>query len=253
MPPVALANLYTLPADLFDYLGTEGVQLRLDDHNEATGQDIAVAIGGVLGDTTLQITALQFPLLAGSTLEFDGGGAAAVVEVIWTATAGVGATSLTVQPLPAILPALAAARDSGVNLATAARLVKACKYGTSQCKLYLCSRYDDSALAQSWSVNRWATALAARWLCRRRGQAPPKGIADDAEEALEEMRQVRVGMLQVEDIATRTAAWPFISNVTVDPRYDFARVRVQTPLSEATPTQYSQYIDWNSALGFFDW
>ncbi len=241
-------NLYCTPSDLFDYLGTEGVQLALDDHNEATGQKITVAVAAVLGDVTLEINALAFPLLAGTTLTFDGGGAAAVVTVVLTATAPLGATSLTVAPLLADLPILAAATDSGVNTALAARLVKGCRYGTSQVKLYCCSRYDDSALQTCWSANRWATALGAKWIRSRRGQMPPKQIMDDCEEALEEMRQVRVGMLQLEDIPTRTAGWPFISNVTIDVRYDLVKTRVEEQISEGTPTQYAQYIDWNSAL-----
>jgi hypothetical protein len=248
VPPVNLPNLYCTPSDIYDYLGTEGVQLALDDHNEATGQQITVAVAANLGDTTLQITPLVFPLIAGTTLEFDGGGAAAVVEAVLTATAAVGATSLAVGALPAAVPVLAAATDSGVNTALAARLVKGCKYGTSQVKLYCCSRYDDSALATCWSANRWATALGARWVRSRRGQTPPQQILDDCEEALQEMKQVRVGMLQLEDIATRTAAWPFIVNQTLDVRYDLVRARVEPTLSEGTPTQFGEYIDWDSAL-----
>ena len=62
------------------------------------------------------------------------------------------------------------------------------------------------------------------------------------------MKQVRVGMLSISDIATRSAGWPFLSNVTVNLAYDYNRVRVESQLSEGTPTQYSQHIDWNSAL-----
>lgn len=250
MALVTLPNLYVMPSDLFDWLGTEGVQLRLDDHNLATGQTIQLTAAAALGATTLAITALQAPLLAGTVLEFDGGGTPAVIEVILSATATLGATSITVNPLSAPLAALSQAFDSGVNVALAQRLVKACQYGTSQVKLYCCSRYDDSELAKSWSVNRWALSLASRWFCKRRAQPCPVGIQEDADEALEEMKQVRVGMLQIEDIGTRTSGWPFLSNVTVDIGYDYAKIRVEPPLSEATPTQYGQHVDWNSVLWF---
>ncbi len=65
---------------------------------------------------------------------------------------------------------------------------------------------------------------------------------------MEELKQVNCGMLRLEDIGTRTSAWPFLSNVTLDLRYDYAKVRVEPSLSELTPTQYGQFVDWNSAL-----
>ncbi len=242
-------TLFCSPNDVFDYVGVEGAQLRLDDHSLATGQTIKTTAAAAIGATTLAVTALQYPLLAGSVLEFDGGGTTEVVEAILTAVATVGSTSLTVAALPVAIAALAQAQDSGVNLATAQRLTKGCQYGTSQVKLYCNNRYDDSVLAQSWSVNRWSTYLAGRWVAKRRGQTAPKGIEQDVEEALDELRQVRTGMLCIEDIGTRTSGWPFISNVTVDIGYNITKVRVEQPISELTPTQYGQYVDWSSVLG----
>jgi hypothetical protein len=194
------------------------------------------------------VQALQYPLLRGTVLQFDGGGMAAVVQVTLSAVAPTGSTSLSVTPLSADVSATSFANDSGVNVATAQRLVKGCQYGTSQVKLYCASRYDDNQLVQCWSVNRWATIAAAKWVCQRRSQACPIGLKEDWEEALEEMKQVKVGMLQLEDVGTRTSAWPFISNVTINIGYDFTRARVEMPLSELTPTQYPQHVDWNSLL-----
>jgi hypothetical protein len=248
MPPMALPNLYASPADIFDYIGTEGTDLRLDDHLLASGQTIQATSDASVNATSINITALSAPLLRGTSLNFDGAGLPAVVQVVLSATAGVGALTLAVNPLPAQVNAQATAQDSGVNVALAQRLVKACQYGTSQVKLYCCSRYNDSDLATAWSPNRWATYLGAKWLCSRRGNSPPKSVAADAEEALAEMKQVRVGMLSIEDIGTRTSGWPFISNVRVDPAYEYAKIRVEQSLSEGTPTQYGQFCDWNSAL-----
>ncbi len=138
--------------------------------------------------------------------------------------------------------------DNGVNVALAQRLLMACQTATSQVKDYCCGRYNDSDLLQSWSVRRWARALAARWVCRRRGNVAPKSIEEDAKEALDEMKRVQVSALNISDIGTRTAGWPFISNVIVDPAYDYAKIRVEQPLSEGTPTQYPQHVDWNSIL-----
>ena len=231
-----------------DDLGVEGVQLRLDDTSSVTAQTIQATAVAALGATAISITALSSPLLAGTVLQFAGAGMDAFVEVTLAATASLGATALTVNALSAAVNALATARDSGLNLAWAARAAKACKYATAQVKLYCCPRYDDSVLVNSWSVNRWATALGKRWLARRRAQACPKGIAEDAEEALDELLGVRRGTLNIEDVGTRTSGWPFISNVTVNIGYDTNKTRVEPQLSELTPTQYAQYVVWNSAL-----
>jgi hypothetical protein len=248
---VPLPNLYCLPSDVMDYLGVEGTQLRLDDHLMATGQRITVwPQPAVQGATTVNVAALSSPILSGTVLEFDGAGMAAVSEVTTAQTAALGSTLLTVNPLAAALPVNAQAADSGVNLALAQRLVKGCQYATSRVKLYCCSRYDDSALATCWTVNRWATSLAAQWVCKRRAQAAPKGVEDDVEDTMEEMRRVKAGQLQLEDVGTRTSAWPTMSNVTVQVGWDYSRVRVQQPISEPTPTQYAQFVDWNSVLAY---
>jgi hypothetical protein len=245
-------NLYVLPSDVFDYISVEGVQLRLDDHRLATGQVIQATAPAAQGATTISVTALQFPLLAGTVLEFDGAGAPAVVEVVLGATAMVGSTSLTVVALPAALPARAAASDSGVNLATVQRLVVACQEGTRRVNLYCQSRYDVSQMAANaqanGSVKAWARCLAGKWLASRAGNSPPKSILNDCEEAIDEMKRIQTGALSIEGIGTRTSGWPFFTNVTVDLRYTYAKVRVQPQISEGTPTQYGQFVDWNSLL-----
>lgn len=243
--PVALPNLYTAPQDVYDQLGAEGVDLLLDDRNEATGQKVTASVAAAQGATSLPITPLLYPLLAGTTLQFAGAGTDQT-PVTLTAVANTGAVSLSVQPLAVQVNAQAVALDTGANVAAARRLVKACQYGTSRVKLYCCTRYDDSQLVMAWSCNRWATALGAQWLCRRRRQSAPKGIEEDAKEALREMALVNTGAMSIEDIGTRTSGWPYMSNVDVDVRYEVARVRVIPLLSEGTPTNYSQFVDWNS-------
>ncbi len=252
MAPPALQNLYTRPTDVFDYIGAEGVQLRLDDRNQATGQTIQVTADAAVLATTLFVTALAYPLIKGSSLQFDGGGMPFQGEAILAATATTGTTALSVQPLAAAIPANAIAFDNGNNLVMANRLAKGCSYGTAQVKLYCCNRYNDSDLVNSWSVNRWATVIAGRWVAKRLCRSCPEGIDEDFEETLNELKAVRIGNLCIEDIGTRTSGWPFLSNVTVNPAYDYAKIRVEPSLSEQTPTQYGQYIDWNSVL-YVEW
>ncbi len=240
--------LYCLPNDVYDLLGVDAVQLRLDDRMRATGQTIQATATAAVGASTIGITALQYPLIAGSVLEFDGGGTTTVVEAVVATTAMVGSTTLLVVPLTAAVNALATALDNGVNLATAQRLLKGCWYGTAKVNDYCLNRYDAPVLAGNPTVNEWATAIAARWVAGRRGNACPMSVLEDAERALEDLKAVKVGSYNIGGIGTRTSGWPFISNVTVDLRYTYARVRVEPGLSEGTPTQYGQFIDWNSAL-----
>lgn len=246
--PVTMPILFTTPQDLWDLLSVEGVDLREDDHNLATGQIIEVTSGAAEGAVSLAVAALPVPLLAGAELVFEAVGMAVPVRASLSAVAPVGAMVLAVNPLTAAINAGAQARDSGVNAATGARLVVGARKGTSKVKLYCNARYDDSQLALSGTACDWATICAARWLCTRRAQGCPKSIAIDYDEALEEMRAVQCGQLAIEDIGTRGVDWPSISNVTVKPGYDGMRARVQPHISEGTPTAYGQYVDWSSAM-----
>jgi hypothetical protein len=248
---VTLANLYCTPADVADYLSAAGVQLRLDDDSRATGQVIQVTADAAAGGLALTVAPLERPLVRGTVLDWDGGGMPSLVETILTQTAVVGATQLAVMALPGPVTALATATDNGVTVAGNGRVLKAIQFATSRIKLYCCSRYDDSALATAYSVNRWAQVLAGRWLCKRRAQPAPSGVESDFKEAMEELKWVRMAFLNIEDIGTRTAGWPFLSNITVDHRYEVACNRVEQTISEGTPTQYGQYTDWTS-LWFFE-
>ena len=243
---VGLPNLYTSPQDIFDLLGVAGTQLRLDDVPEATGQKVVARADAAAGATSLPVTPLLCPLLRGTTLEFVGAGDPAVVEAVLTSVAQAGDTALSVAALPAAINATASARDYGVNVATAARLAKGCSYGTAEVKRRLCIKYQDSDLATSWSANRWATAEGALWVCRRRGNSPPASVKDEADEARRGMSDVQRGVTYLEDIGTRTPAWPWVSNITVDLRYTVAKARAEPVISEGTPTLYAQFVDWQS-------
>lgn len=238
---------------MWDLLSTEGVDLREDDHNLASGQIIQTTLDTPVGSTTMQVAALPVALLAGAQLTFDGAGMPVPYTVSLTAAAMVGATSLSVLdstgvPTTTDIPAGAQARDSGVNAATGARLLVGCRKGTSKVKLYCNQRYDDSQLKLAGSVLDWATICAAKFLCTRRAQGCPKGLKEDYDEALETMQKVQSTQLSIEDIGTRGIDWPTVTNITVDPGYDVMRARVEPNISEQTPTAYSQFIDWNSAM-----
>lgn len=252
--PVTLSTLFCSPSDVWDLLSVYGVDLREDDENLASGQIISTTSDTTVGSTTMQVAALPVALLTGAQLTFSDGGMAAPATVQLTAVANLGATSLSIKatdPFGVALPDIplgAQARDSGVNAATGARLLVGCRKGTSKVKLYCNARYDDSQLKLSGSVCDWAALYAARFLCTRRAQGCPKGLSEACKEALDELKMVQRGQLAIEDAPTRGVDWPTMSNVTVNPAYDYMRVRVEPNLSEQTPTAFNQFIDWNSAL-----
>lgn len=223
------------------------MDLRQDDHNLATGQEITTSADAAVGATSISVSSLTVPLLKGSKLTFDGASMTQPVIATLSAVAALGATSISVTALETAINSGAVARDSGVNTWTGSMLLEGARKGTSRVKLYCNARYDDSQLVLSGSVLDWATICAAKFLATRRAQPCPKSILYDYEECVEEMRMVQCGQLNIEDIGTRGVDWPTVTNVIVNPAYDGMRARVQPNVSEQTPTDYSQYVDWNSA------
>lgn len=246
--PIELSTLFTQPQDMWDLLSVEGVDLRQDDHNQATGQIITTSADAAVGATSITVNAIPVALLKGAELTFDSAGLTVPVKVALSAAAAAGATTISVTALETAIPSTARARDSGVNAATGARLLVGCRKGTSKVKLYCNARYDDSQLVLSGTVCDWATIIGAKWLCSRRAQACPKSILRDYEEIMEEMQKVQIGQLNIEDIGTRDVDWPTIVNINVNPAFNGMQARVQPAISERTPTRYGQYVDWNSIL-----
>lgn len=249
--PITLPILFTTPQDIWDLLSVEGVDLREDDHNLATGQTVQTTAQALAGATTISVAALPVGLLAGSQLVFDSAGMEVPIMAQLSAAAAAGATSITVLALSADIAANAQARDSGVNAATGARLLVGARKGTSKVKLYCNARYDDSQLKLSGTVLDWATIAAAKFLCTRRAQGCPKSIQADYDEMLEELGMVQSGQLAIEDIGTRGVDWPSMTNITVNPAYDNMRSRVQPSISEQTPAQFGQFVDWNSIMAWY--
>jgi hypothetical protein len=252
-----LGTLYCSPSDVYDALGAEGVDLTLDDRNDATGQQIVVSANAAANATSLAVAALTLPLLNGQVLQFEGSGTDQT-SVTLSAVAQVGATSLTVAALANAINVNAKAVDTGVNTAAARRLLKACEYAKGEIDDYCTTRYDESQLLinaqlRGGSVGRWATTLAAFWICRRRRQGPSKGLMAEAEDVRDKLERVRASQYNIAYIGTRTTGYPFISNVEIDTRYEIGKVRVIAGLSEGTPTNYGQLVDWSSIYAITYW
>lgn len=250
MAPANQSIVYATEQDLLDYMSVQGLQLRLDDDQSGSGQAVVVSATGNLGDTTLSVSALASALTNGTVLTFSGGGMTVYVDVVLTADALAGATSLSVQALPAAVNAGAVAYDLGVSSAEYPRITKATQYATGRVNLYCQGRYDAEDMASSWIVNWWTTVVGTRWLCKRRMNPDPDAVEEDYQEAMAEMKEVAGGQLVLPDIGLRTGAWPAWSNVRVDCGYRLRQVRTQRPISEQSPTQYTQNIDWPAEYTF---
>lgn len=253
--PVAQNSLFCLPQDVYNQVGIEAAQLRLDDQNLASGQDVATTTIANIGDVSIAIAALQYPMLKGTNLVFSDAGMDTPVEVTLSTVALAGATTLGVNALATAIPSGAIAKDNGVNVWLAGQLINACNYGTVTVQRYCTNRYnvsdllDNARLANGGtggSVRYWAITIAAHWLSERLYRAAPQQIQRAYDEVMEDLKAVKRSELDVEEIGTRTAGWPAFSNVTVDQTYPLSKVRVEYGLSEPTPTQYAQQLDWSS-------
>lgn len=116
-------------------------------------------------------------------------------------------------------------------------------YASSRVNFYCLAKYEASELAKSWLVNEWATIIAARWLCSRRGNSPPESLENLYEQVLEDLKGIRSDEAQIPDIGPRDAAWPAWSNISFDTRYQLRRLRVERPISEQTTPNYPQHRD----------
>lgn len=127
-------------------------------------------------------------------------------------------------------------------------------YATARVKFYCVKKYDDLDLAASWMANEWATVIAAHWICTRRGNPVPDSIKElmygdgtaNNRGVMGDLADVRAGKATIPDIGTRNVEWPAWSNARVDPAYRLRQIRIQRPISEKTPTQYPQSVDWGA-------
>jgi hypothetical protein len=250
MPLTALVYLYLTEQDILDRLSVEGEQLSINDTGTGSGDTVTVTADAAAAAVSLTVIALTSALPKGRVLQFSGGSMTTFVLAQLTADASIGAVALSVLALTGAISAPAVAIDLGVTAAEQQRIATARYFATTKVNQYCLARYDDSEMVNSWIVNQWAVPLGACWVRRRRGNDVPKSLADDCIAALEDLQAVQAGTMLIADIPLRAAGWPAWSNVTVDTRYRIKKVRVQRPISEKTPTQYSQIIDWNAEFAF---
>ena len=126
---------------------------------------------------------------------------------------------------------------------------------TNKIRFYCADTYAEADLLADaddagW-VNDRATDLACVFLGRRRGNTVPDEIKEAYREAVDELERVHDDIYEIPGVPKRHAAYPTFSNIRVDPRYDYRKVRVEKIISEASsPSSYVQIPDWTSQFIF---
>lgn len=104
---------------------------------------------------------------------------------------------------------------------------------------FYCNQYAAADLADSTLVSRWATVLAVRFLCQRRGNGVPDSIESEYQDIKENLKEVRAGF-PIPGVPYRTNSLPTMSNVRIDRRFPDSTVRVTPNNSTNAPTVLTQ-------------
>ena len=137
----------------------------------------------------------------------------------------------------------------GVNLRTddadgQTLTTAACTYATTQIDFY-CGKYDADDLAANEWVMQVAAFVAVRWMCMRRLNSVPKGIADEWKDNLKpqlELIQMGEAVVPRIDQPRRAVA---VDNYHADQRYFNDQVRVDTSRSTGV-TELPRRTDWTA-------
>lgn len=111
---------------------------------------------------------------------------------------------------------------------------------TQEIDLYATQRYDQTGLATSTIINRWAVVMASMFLCHRRGNVVPDSIATEWERIQERLQQIAQGTLQLPGVSLRADLRPSFSNLDVDRRRRRSTIRVTPTNSTDAPTALTQ-------------
>lgn len=118
---------------------------------------------------------------------------------------------------------------------------------------YLYRRYASSDLATSSLVTDLAASLAVNYLCRRRGNPVPPGVAEIYAETIAYLEEVQAGVNDIPEIAPRKAYAPGLS-VLVATQRPFPRAvveRSRNPVLGGVAANYSPKN--NSPLDTYGW
>lgn len=105
------------------------------------------------------------------------------------------------------------------------------------------SRYTSAQLQQSVIVTYWTALMASCYFCSRRGNGVPESLSSDLEVAMDEMKEVQKGELDLLEIVATDVNWPAWSNVRVVTWARLYKIRVERGISEGSPTTFPRTVD----------
>ena len=154
--------------------------------------------------------------------------------------------------------------QSGINLRVddipPSDLANALAKAGSEIDKFLYRTYKTEDLATSPLVRDWAAVLACWFLCLRRGNPPPPGIATLYEGVIADLTEIKLGQNDVPRIPRRKAYAPGLSVMLATQR-PFPRAVVEKSRGTTlggVPANYHQHnsvydsFGWN-ATNFLDW
>jgi len=106
---------------------------------------------------------------------------------------------------------------------------------TAKINNYCFTRYETSVLATSEWVTWCCVTLVIHYLNKRRNNPGVGAVAEDVDDYLEELRQIKAGTMDIAGLATRYDTSPSVGNYVVDRRYKRSIVRRVEKISTGGP------------------
>ena len=127
----------------------------------------------------------------------------------------------------------ASVNDSQDNAVADATIVNnAIARGRTILSQYLFQKYDIDTITSSVEWVKWAAAtFAAIEIMRRKGGVVPPGLQELYEQYTGFLEKVQTGTFQVPGLYLRSSPGISISNITMDNRYNRAKIRVVSTIS----------------------
>jgi phage gp36-like protein len=126
--------------------------------------------------------------------------------------------------------------DNDGDDAADAEVVNDCiNQATMEINLYAQQRYAPADLATDTLINRWATVIATRFLCQRRGNTVPASIESEWERVELKLERIAAGLLQLPGLALRSDMRPSMTNLEIDRRHRNNKIR-RTPTNSTDQT-----------------
>jgi len=106
---------------------------------------------------------------------------------------------------------------------------------TAKINNYCYTRYVPSVLATSEWVTWCCVTLVIHYLNKRRNNPSVGSVAEDVDEYIEELREIKAGRMDIAGLATRYDTSPSVGNYVVDRRYKRSVVRRVEKISTGGP------------------